>query len=261
MEIIIIIILSLVPALIYAFIIFSVVPHNTIKLKIGLHYLVGGFLSVVILFSFFGITPFWGDISENVFAPWVRPLEYLHFKNFIEIAFIEELVKFIVFLLVERHRRNKGKINDHPLATMFYVGMVSLGFAIVENVFYGLNVVNPTSTIIWRSVTAVIGHTVFGLFMGYWIVIGRIGGQFKNKSPLDLIVLNKKKVRIGVFNFIGVFVAMILHGIYDLHLDINGYDGLTTLYMFLIFCLVGVFWCFTNINKLHIKKLKIDSDG
>ncbi len=261
MGIITIIILSLVPALIYAFIIFSVVPHNAIKPRIALHYLCGGFLSVVLLLSFFGIIPFWGHISESVFTPWLKPLEFLHFKNFIQIAFIEELSKFAVFLIIEKHRRKKGKLNDHPLATMFYVGMVSLGFAIVENVHYGLRVVDPTTTIMWRSITAVIGHTVFGLFMGYWIAIGRIGGRVKNRSLLDIMVLNKQKIRIGIFSFMGLFVATILHGIYDLHLDLNGNNGLTTLYMLLIFSLVGVFWCFINVNNIYIKKLKIEQNG
>ena len=190
MGIITIIILSLVPALIYAFIIFSVVPHNAIKPKTALHYLCGGFLSVVLLLSFFGITPFWGHISESVFTPQLKPLEFLHFKNFVQIAFIEELSKIFAFLIIEKHRRKKGKLNDHPLATMFYVGMVSLGFAIVENVHYGLRVVNPTATIMWRSITAVIGHTVFGLFMGYWITIGRIGGRRWSESgaPCSLVL-------------------------------------------------------------------------
>tara|TARA_R110002126_G_scaffold82497_10_gene202234 strand:- start:7304 stop:8230 length:927 start_codon:yes stop_codon:yes gene_type:complete len=258
MEFITIIILSLVPALIYAIIIFSVVPHNAITPKIGLHYLCGGALSVVLLLSFFGIAPFWGGISQSVFVPRLKPLEFLHFKNFIEIAFIEELSKFLVFLIIEKRRRKKGKLNDHPLATMFYVGMVSLGFAIVENVHYGLSVVDPTTTIMWRSITAVIGHIVFGLFMGYWIVIGRIGGRVKNRSLLDIMVLNKENVRRDIFSFIGVFVAIVLHGVYDLHIDMNGHKGLTTLYMLLIFSLVGIFWCFINVNNLHIKKLNIE---
>ena len=186
---------------------------------------------------------------------------FLHFKNFIQIAFIEELSKFVAFLIIEKHRRKKGKLNDHPLATMFYVGMVSLGFAIVENVHYGVRAVDPTTTIMWRSITAVIGHTVFGLFMGYWIVIGRVGGRLNNRSLLDILVLKKEKIRMVIFSFIGLFVATVLHGIYDLHLDMNGYYGLTTLYMLLIFSLVGIFWCFINVNNLHIKKLNTEKNG
>jgi len=256
MGIINIILLSLLPAIIYSFIIYITVPYKTINIKTGLFYLVGGFLSVGLLLYFFNLFPVWTNLAEYVSDPLLYPLHYLHFKNFIEIGFIEELSKVTTFFILERYRNNKKKCKDHPLGTMFYVGMISLGFAVIENIQYGMRSPDPTDTILWRSVTAVIGHMVFGLFMGYWIALGRLKPRLKNRSMFDIIILTADKLKRRFFIIIGLLAATITHGIYDLHLSIHGQSGITTLYMFLIMCLLGSFWCFKNIHKLYQDKLE-----
>ena len=102
---------------------------------------------------------------------------------------------------------------------------------------------------------------VFGMFMGYWISLGRLGPRIKNRSILDVIILKKEKFRRRLFTFIGLGAATILHGIYDLHLSIHGNAGISTLYMLLIMSLLGVFWCFKNINKVYQDKLKEKVDN
>lgn len=255
MGIINIIVLSLLPAIIYSFIIYVTVPYKTINLKTGLFYLFGGFLSVGLLLYFFNLFPGWNKLADYVSDPQFYPLHYLHFQNFIQIGFIEELAKLGTFFLLERYRNNQEKRSDHPLGVMFYVGMVSLGFAVIENITYGMRSPDPTDTILWRSVTAVIGHMVFGLFMGYWIAIGRVGTRLKNRSLFDIIILQADKLRRRIFIVIGLAAATILHGIYDLHISLNGQAGITTLYMLLIMSLLGVFWCFKNLNKAYKDKL------
>jgi RsiW-degrading membrane proteinase PrsW (M82 family) len=256
MGIINIIVLSFLPAIIYSFVIYITVPYKTINLKTGLFYLIGGFLSIGLLMYFFQIFPTWSNLSSYVSDPLIYPLHYLHFQNFIQIGLIEELSKLGTFFLLERYRNNQESRNDHPLAIMFYVGMVSLGFAVIENIQYALNSTDPGDTIMWRSVTAVIGHMVFGMFMGYWISIGRLKPRLKNRSLFDLVILKADKFKRKLFIFIGLGAATILHGIYDLHLAINGNAGISTLYMLLIMSLLGVFWCFKNIHKLYQDKLE-----
>jgi len=255
MEMLNIIILSFIPAALYAFIIYISVPYKTIKLKTGLTYLIGGFISVGILLYFFQLFPWWTNLSDYIVSKYQYPLHYLHIENFIQVGLIEELSKLITFFIIEWYIRSKGDIEAHPLATMFYVGMVSLGFAVIENVSYGINSTTPLDTIMWRSITAVIGHMVFGMFMGYWISLGRVGTRLKNRSIVDIIILKNDKLRRRVFILIGLLAATILHGLYDLHISITGISGITTLYILLIISVLGVFWCFKNLTKLHNNKL------
>jgi RsiW-degrading membrane proteinase PrsW (M82 family) len=255
MGILNIIVLSFLPAIIYSFIIYITVPYKTINLKTGLFYLIGGSMSVGLLLYFYQLFPQWNKLTEYVTDPILFPLHYLHFKNLIQVGFIEELAKLSTFFLLERYRNNQEKRDDHPLGIMFYVGMVSLGFAVIENIMYAMKSPDPTDTIMWRSVTAVVGHMVFGLFMGYWISIGRLQPRLNNRSLFDIIVLQADKLKRRIFILMGLGAATILHGIYDLHIALHGESGITTLYMLLIMSLLGVFWCFKNVNKLYQDKL------
>jgi RsiW-degrading membrane proteinase PrsW (M82 family) len=256
MGILYIILLSFLPAALYAFIVYVTVPYKTIKFKTGLTFLIGGFLSVGLLLYFFQIFPEWTNLAANLVNGYQYPLHYVHIENFLQIGFIEELSKLGTFFLIANHIKNKGDAEPHPLATMFYVGMVSLGFAVIENISYGTHSITPYDTIMWRSITSVIGHMVFGMFMGYWIALGRLGVRLKNRSILDIAILKKPKLRRRLFVFIGLMAATILHGLYDLHITITGVNGISTLYMLLIMSVLGVFWCFKNLTKVHNEKLE-----
>lgn len=247
--------------MLYAFIVYIIVPYKTIKIKNALLYLLGGFLSIGLLLYFFETFPDWTNLANILTNGYVNPLDYLHIQNFVQIGLVEELAKLGSFFLIEKVRRSFSKVKDHPVATMFYVGMVSLGFAVIENISYGSFAVNPGDTLMWRSITAVIGHMVFGLFMGYWISLGRLGARLNNRSIVDILILKKEKLRRRLFIFIGLGAATILHGLYDLHLSIHGNAGISTLYMLLIMSVFGVFWCFKNINKVYQDKLgeKVDN--
>jgi len=252
-----IIFFSLLPVLIYSFVIYLTVPYKTIKFKEALPYIVVGFLSVGLLEAFWDMYPEWHNVTTNIMGPpIINPLKYFHVYYFVQVALIEELAKLSIFILFERVRSRFKKTPDHPLSTMFFVGMVSLGFAVIENIHYGSMSPDPMDTLWWRSITAVIGHMVFGLFMGYWISMGRMGARFYDRSLFDIIINKRKRLRNIIYTFIGLIAATILHGIYDLHIELNGPVGLTTLYMLLIMSLLGVFWCFKNLNKLYNKKVE-----
>ena len=255
-----IILFSLLPALIYSFIIYLTVPYKTINFSTALGYITVGFLSVGLLQYFWTIYPEWHNLTLN----WVgdvreNPFKFFHVLYFVQVAFIEEVAKLSLFLFFESYRRRK-KVNDHPISTMFFMGMVSLGFAVIENIQYGTNSVDPMDTLWWRSITAVVGHMVFGLFMGYWISMGRMGARFHDRSLLDIIINKRKRLRNVFYTVVGLLAATILHGIYDLHIEINGPSGITGLYMLLIMSLLGAFWCFKNLNKLHNKKVEYIRD-
>jgi len=252
-----IIFFSLLPALLYSFIIYLTVPYKTINLRDALPYIVVGFMSVGLLQYFWVAYPDWHNLAKNWMGEVnLNPFKYFHAYYFVQVALIEEISKLAVFLLYERYRRRTNEVHDHPVSTMLFMGMVSLGFAVIENIQYGSNSIDPMDTLWWRSITAVVGHMVFGLFMGYWISLGRMGARFHDRSLLDIIINKRKKLRNIFYTVVGLGAATILHGIYDLHIEINGPAGITGLYMLLIASLLGAFWCFKNLNSLFNKKVK-----
>lgn len=251
-----IIFFSLLPALIYSFIIYFTVPYKTINFREALPFIFVGFLSVGLLKYFWFFCPSWNNLAINlVDNEEINPFKYYHAYYFIQVAFIEELSKLIIFLLYARYRRNTIQPKDHPIATMFFCGMISLGFSVIENIQYANMSISPMDTLWWRSITAVIGHMVFGFFMGYWIAIGRLGARRFDRSLLDIVIHKKTKIRRFIYTSLGLFSAILLHGIYDLHIEINGPPGITGLYMLLVASLLGTYWCFKNLNNLHNKKI------
>lgn len=247
-----IILLSLLPAIIYILIIYVTVPYKKINLRTAFMYLFVGFMSVGVLKWIWLMFPSTTHLAEMVTNPYEDPFRFFHYFYFGQVAFLEELSKLSIFLIVELYRRKTSNVKDHPMATMFYMAMVSLGFAVIENIHYGQNY--GDAVLYWRAITAVIGHMVFGLFMGYWIAMGRMGARFYDRSLFDLTINKNKKVRNILFTIIGIGAATILHGIYDLHLEFNGQQGITGIYMLLVFSVLGAYWCFQNLMKLYNKK-------
>ena len=253
-----ILILSLLPAIIYILIIYVTVPYKKIGLKISLKYLFIGFLSVGVLKYIWFIFPVTTELAETISDPYLDPFMFFHYFYFAQVGFLEEISKLIIFLIIGLYRRKTSKVNDNPIATMFYMGMVSLGFSVVENIQYGI--MYGDEVLYFRAITAVIAHMVFGLFMGYWIAIGKMGARFYDRSLLDIIVNKRKRLRNVLYTIIGLISASILHGVYDLHLEFNGQQGITGIYMLLIFSVLGAYWCFKhlihlyNIKQKHLKK-------
>lgn len=250
-----ILLLSLLPAVLYILVIYVTTPYKKINLKTAFVYLFIGFMSVGFLKYFWMVFPEWHNIAENLTGsdPRLDPFTYFHYLYFIQVAFIEEFSKLMIFLLVERYRRRTQNVKDHPLATMFYMAMVSLGFAVIENIHYGT--MYGDGVLYWRAFTAVIGHMVFGLFMGYWIAMGRMGARFYDRSLFDIVINKRKRLRNILFTIIGIGAATILHGIYDLHLQLNeNGTGITGVYMLLVFSVLGAYWCFRNLTNLYNRK-------
>jgi len=245
-------ILCLLPSLIYSFIIYVSAPYKTISFKKGLNYLLGGSVGTVFLLMFLNSFPYWSGISGLLFDPKISPFEYLHAKNFIEVALLEESLKFTVFIIVTKI--NYKNDFDHPNGIMFYACMVSLGFAFIENIIYGLTVNNPENVLLWRAITSVIGHMIFGLFMGYWIAVGKLGIRLRNRSLLDIIILKNSEIRQKFFGFIALISATIIHGMYDLELSLNGERGIVTIYIILLTFSFLCFLCSIHVNNLYIDR-------
>ena len=114
--------------------------------------------------------------------------------GFIVAGATEEAFKYLaVFILVWRNRNFNEKFDG-----IVYAVSVSLGFAAIENLFYVFSNSNSVQVGLIRAFTAVPGHTIFGIVMGFYLGMARF------------TVKSRKKYLIRAFT-----VPWLLHGVYD----------------------------------------------
>ena len=115
------------------------------------------------------------------------------FYTIFVIGGIEEFVKIIPLLLLLRFT----KIINEPIDYIVYAGVAALGFAFSENVMYFDRM--GAGIIFGRALTAVVLHTSLSSIVAYGFVLRKY--RQKKTAPLKMF-----------------FIAMVLHGLYDLFL-------------------------------------------
>lgn len=116
------------------------------------------------------------------------------FDAVFKVGIIEELSKLISLVIVVRYIK---KDFDEIVDGIIYITAISLGFAIIENVFYSFNSTYPFQLLALRSFTSVIGHICFSSTMGVaFFIHKRI-----HKNYIGLILT--------------VAIAAFAHGLYD----------------------------------------------
>ncbi len=140
------------------------------------------------------------------------------------IGLVEEFSKFI---FVRFYCYKKDAFNE-PFDGITYAVMVSMGFAALENILYVFD--NGMGIGIARMFTAVPAHAVFAIIMGYYLGIQKIH--------------HKKYAGI-----IGLFLAAIIHGLYDYFLFNLEYNSMFLIYWFILF-IVSIYLSFKAI-KIH----------
>ncbi len=119
------------------------------------------------------------------------------YNSFIEIAFIEELCKWICIYIITWN----NKEFDYKFDAIVYSIFVSLGFAFVENVGYSFNYGITASLL--RAIISVPGHAFFAIYMGYYLGLAKM-------------YYSKKRKKQGRINkLFSILIPTILHGIYN----------------------------------------------
>ncbi len=158
----------------------------------------------------------------------VPPLIALFIHTFVVIAVSEELGKFLVVRLT----LYRDPEFDEPMDGIVYCVAASLGFALVENVFYV--VTGGAGVAILRALLAVPAHALFGVAMGYFVGQAR----FANNKSVELQL-----------QFIGFASAVAMHGAYDFVLF-----SARPLLMLCVFPMVGIFWFIgLRLIKFHVE--------
>jgi protease PrsW len=166
--------------------------------NILLSYLLGCFIVIPVL------------VIQIFFDKYFAQNEFL--INFIQAGLIEESFKFFVLY------KFSSKIYDSFDSIKFAV-LISLGFAMIENIGYSLKGdswgVGGFEIIALRMFTAIPGHFIYGVCMGYLFNIGH---------------LRKKKTLVYVaYTSLALIAPVLLHGSYDYFISTNIFFGILTL--------------------------------
>jgi RsiW-degrading membrane proteinase PrsW (M82 family) len=122
-----------------------------------------------------------------------EPIPKAAWDGFIAAGATEEAFKYLmVFILIWRNRNFNEKFDG-----IVYAVSVSLGFATIENLFYVFSE-NSMQVGLLRAFTAVPGHAIFGIVMGFYLGLARFSEWGKGKWLLRAFI-----------------VPWLLHGIYD----------------------------------------------
>ena len=143
-------------------------------------------------------------IYENLFMrileeviPDTSSLLYIGVLSFIGISIIEETGKYYALKLATWKNPNLNYTFDGVVYSVF----VSLGFALVENIFYVLS--RGLGVSLLRAVLAIPGHFSFAVYMGYYYGLAKFYE----------VAGNKEMKRSCLFK--GWLIAVLLHGFYD----------------------------------------------
>ncbi len=116
---------------------------------------------------------------------------------FVIVAFSEEGAKYF---MMRKNTWGSREFNCQYDGIVYAV-FVSLGFALWENISYVLHY--GFSTAIVRALTAIPGHTCFGVFMGVFYGLAR---KYENRGMRE---------KSQLYRFLALLIPALLHGAYD----------------------------------------------
>tara|TARA_R100001443_G_scaffold94722_2_gene101239 strand:- start:1072 stop:1857 length:786 start_codon:yes stop_codon:yes gene_type:complete len=198
------------PPLLYAWIIYVSSPYKSLSLKKSLSFVIGGLFSVVILDTLSFLTPYWNGLY--ICDPF--------WQQFWVTAPKEEISKFLMFLIIYKGLSNK--LIKHPITCMFYMGMIGLGFALIENINYiarfGFEVLK------YRTFGAVLVHMICGLLLGYWIGVSKIKkSKFKERTISAIYLSSRPRLKSILYAGMGLLTACCFHGLWNYNIIIFSY--------------------------------------
>ena len=150
--------ISLAPVFIILFYVYSRDKYEREPWKMLLKaLLIGGLVSVPTVFI---------EMFLSSFAPEPK-ISNAAYTAFVVAGFTEESLKYLAFILIIWNSKHFNEKFDGIVYAVF----ISLGFAGIENIIY---VSEGNSTVgIFRALTAVPAHALFGVTMGYYFGLAR----------------------------------------------------------------------------------------
>ncbi|MFW9805395.1 MAG: PrsW family intramembrane metalloprotease [Candidatus Thorarchaeota archaeon] len=191
-DLITIIIMSVIPPIGFTYFVYkrdTWKPDSPALVLIGFLF---GILSAVMAYflELYGTLPLGNYLLASSTNPWY----VIVYTAFIVAGFSEEFCKLLIFGILIWYRKKFDEIYDG----MMYMIAISMGFAAIENIRYGVLYLGPTIGLAIRGITSVPAHSIFSGVMGYWV------GKGKTTPG-----------KAGRYVITGLFAGIILHGIYD----------------------------------------------
>jgi len=224
------------PPLIYALIIYLTSPYGAIKLKKSIFYVLGGIFSVTFVY---------------LIASFVEMESFSHFmKHFFIVGPREELSKFLAFLIISKGIKD-SKL--HPVATMFYMGMIGLGFALYENLMYTHRY--GDMVLLTRTFSSTLGHMIFCMFFGYWLGLGDIKSKGVNRSIFDVYVKKYENLKKWAYGIIGFICAASFHGLWNYNLSQYTSSTMPVMILMVILGLITCKFAASDLNNKYRRSL------
>lgn len=231
---IIYIILGILPSLIWLFYYLRKDAHPEPKRMVLEVFLWGVFITVPVFFIQIASTNLLDALNIN---PTIRDVIYW----FLVISFSEEFFKYLVI----RWKVINNPNLDEPLDIMLYMVIAALGFAALENTLYLFapggqmsftQLISRTLTInLIRFLGAIFLHTLCSAIVGYFLAV-----SFCSAKRRAMLVVG------------GIFIATLLHGLYDF--SIMTLDGYMKFVIPILLIITLAFVVFYKLGKL--KKMK-----
>jgi RsiW-degrading membrane proteinase PrsW (M82 family)/ribosomal protein S18 acetylase RimI-like enzyme len=195
------------------------------KLNLFVSFFLGALIVLPVAYTEIYFTQFTGQTISGVAA-----------SAFLVVAFTEELGKFIILRLYSYPKKSF----DEPLDGIVYGVMIGMGFATLENILYVQKF--GVQTGLMRMFLSVPAHATFGVLMGYHV------GKAKFEKPGSRKLL-----------LLGMFWAVLFHGVYDFFLFLQGNpyikDYISDLLLFV--GAVASFIVAIQLSLKHIKKHRL----
>ena len=182
-------------------------------------------IGMVLKVAFFGAIFSFIDIpleslAEGIISQYYAPdtNEFLLRENFLGVALIEELTKWVVLIFFVW----KSPDFDWSYDGIVYAVTSSLGFAGMENILY-LMTYGPGISFA-RAIFSIPGHAAFGVFMGYYLARAKDAALRNNSfgKTWNMILC--------------ILIPTLIHGYYDFKLSIPDEDSSTlTFLLYVIF--------------------------
>lgn len=139
------------------------------------------------------------SVAEGILPEILTPktVIYILVDNFLCVALVEELVKYVA---LKRVSWNHPAFN-YTFDGIVYAVSVSIGFAAAENILYVQD--GGLATAVIRAVTSIPGHCIFAIYMG---IAYSLAKYYETRGDL--------KLRQKYLNR-AILIPMMLHGFYD----------------------------------------------
>lgn len=227
---------TLIPGIIWVFVIWITIPHTSTSFSKFVQFFLFGVISVGGVVYFDRIFP--GFYSSVL--PVTSDIGAVSL-NFLRTAPLEEVMKFLSFFLMSSLLIGRS---GHPSSYLAYGAVLGLGFAVIENIGYG--VVYGYNVALMRSLTSSIMHVGNGIILSWFYAMGQIRSTW-SRNRMDLIFRKFPVFKAISYSMSGLFCCIMIHGYYNYIIFIESPSGNT---IFLLFFIVVLTWAMARNSQI-----------